>query len=152
MRYEKLSRLAGLLAAALVATLTCAVAAHALQSATTANAMTVHYSLGAGANSGAITPIANDPVFVMGCQVETGNVGSSDMTVVNSAGFDNELVWSGLKSNGGGVTKGFSTAFGTHIMFIDYTHVVQLEVNNPTSFIVHNGAGSTQVGNVTLFW
>lgn len=152
MRYQTLARIAGLLSAVVVATLTSAVAAHAVLTFAMPNAFTLGYTLAAGANSAAITPNANIPVFVMGVQTTTGNVGSSDMTVVNSAGFDNELVWSGLESDGGGVTAGFSPAAGTHIIYIDFAHCVDLQVNNATSFRVHNGCSSTQAGRVTEIW
>ena len=152
MLRKRISRLAGLASAALVATVTFAVAAHAVLTVTTPNALTSNYNLANGANSGAFTPSANLPVFVMGDQTIGGNVGSSDMTVVNSVGHDNELVWSGLESAGGGTTSGFSTAPGTHIIFIDNGHCVDLQVNNATSFRVHNACGITQTGSVTLIW
>jgi hypothetical protein len=152
MRYEQVSRIAGLLSAAAVATVTFAVAAHAVQSLTTANAFTLSYSLGSGANSTGITPPANLPVLVMGEETSAGDVGSSDMTVVNSVGQDNELVWSGLESDGGGVTAGFSTAPNTHIIFIDFDHCVDLEVVNQTSFKVHNGCSFARAGRVTEMW
>jgi hypothetical protein len=74
------------------------------------------------------------------------------MTIVNSAGQANALVWNGLESGGGGFTAGINAAFGVHIMFIDFCHLTQLEVNNATSFIVHNGNGIVQKGNVTEIW
>jgi hypothetical protein len=152
MRYEKLSRMAGLLSAALVAIVTLAVAAQAFQTTTTPNTAFLVYNLAAGASSGGVTPPANIPTLVMGEQTTTGNVGSSDMTVVNSVGHDNELVWSGLESNGGGPTAGFSPVPGTHIIFIDFAHCVDIEVNNATSFKVHNKCSSAQTGIVTEIW
>jgi hypothetical protein len=74
------------------------------------------------------------------------------MTVVNSVGQDQELVWSGLESDGGGVTAGFSPSPGHHVMFIDFAHCVDLQVNNATSFKVHNGCSFATAGRVTLFW
>lgn len=152
VRYPKFSYTATLLVAAVVATLTFAVAAHAVQTIIAPNAAVINYSLTAGGDSAAITPVANKPVFVMGDQTVAGNVGSSDMTVVNSNPGDGELVWSGLESDGGGVTAGFSPVAGTHIIFIDFAHVVDLEVVNATSFKVHNGFSFTQKGGVTLIW
>jgi hypothetical protein len=152
MYCHNVSRVAGLLSAVIVATLTFAVAARAVQTIVTPNAVSFFYALVSGANSGIIRPPANQPVFVMGEQITTGNVGSSDMTVVNSVGHDNELVWNGLESAGGGVTSGFSPSFGTHMIFIDNAHCVDLRVNNATSFIVHNSCSSsfgTQEGDLT---
>jgi hypothetical protein len=154
MRYEKISRMAGLLSAALVATVTFAVAAHAVQTITTPNAANIAYNLNPGTTTGAITPVANLPVLVLGDQILSGCVGSSVTTIVNSAGQDNELVWNGIESNGQGFTAGFAPTAGTHIMFIDWSGCdkVQLEVNNATSFRVHNLNSIRQQGNVTLIW
>jgi hypothetical protein len=155
MRDEKLSRIAGLVSAAVVATVTFAVAAHALQTITTPNAFTISYSLSSGGNSSSLTPPANIPTFVMGAETSFGNVGSSFMTVVK--GQDNELVWNGLESNGGGVTTGSSPIAGTHIIYIDFVHCVDLEVTNATSFHVHlsapicSGVGGA-TGRVTEIW
>ncbi len=73
------------------------------------------------------------------------------MTVVNSS-VDGELVWNGFESNGGGLTEGFSPSAGTHIMYIDFGHAVDLEVTNGTSFHVHNAGGETANGTVTLLF
>jgi hypothetical protein len=146
-------RAAQLLLAAIVITLTFAVVGHAAQSLTTVNAMRVSYTLSSGGYSSAITPPVNKPVLVIADQigVSSDNVGSSFMTVVSSP-YDEELVWNGIESNGGGLTSGFSPSFGSHIMYIDNGHYVQLEVNNSTSFVVYNGYGASQKGNVTLIW
>ena len=150
--YEKVSRIAGLISAALVATLTCAVSAHALLTISASNAAIFARSLNGNSRSGAITPPANLPVLVMGDETTAGCVGSSELTLVNSVGQDNELVWNGLESNGGGFTAGSSPVAGTHIMYIDVCHRVQLEVNNATSFIIHNLESFPQKGNVTEIW
>jgi len=87
-----------------------------------------------------------------GVTCDCDDVGSSLMTVVSSTN-DRELVWNGFESNGGGLTSGFSPTAGTHIMFIDFGHVVDLQVTNATSFHVHNASTSeTYNGNVTLIW
>jgi hypothetical protein len=142
--------------AAIVATVTFAVVGHAVQTITTPNAASFAYRLAPGANSASITPVANTPVLILGDQVGTvcncDNVGSSLMTVVNST-VDGELVWNGFESNRGGLTSGFSPTAGTHIMFIDFGHSVDLQVSNATSFHVHNANTSlTYNGNVTLIW
>ena len=155
MRYEKVSRIAGLISAALVATVTFAVAARAVQTLTTPNAFTASYTLNPGAISQAFTLPANVPTFVMGDQtadniVNGFDAGSSDMTVVNlrAAG---ELVWNGLESNGGGVATGSGSTRGTHMIFIDKAHCVDLRVNNATSFKVVYGPCPAGVGTLTGF-
>jgi hypothetical protein len=65
MRYQKLSRFAGLTSAVVVAVLTSAVAAHAILTFTTPNAAAVSYNLKSGTSSAGITPATNVPVFVM---------------------------------------------------------------------------------------
>jgi hypothetical protein len=143
--------------AAIVATVTLAVLGHAVQTITTPNALSVAYNLVPGGNSANIAPVFNLPVMILADQTGTicgcDNVGSSLMTVVNST-VDGELVWNGFESNRGGLTSGFSPVSGTHIMFIDFSHLVDLEVTNATSFHVHNSSSSSQRynGNVTLIW
>jgi len=145
MRFERALRKASLSVLALGAVLTFAVAAQAAEK-------TVKYNLANGANSTPIKPVANKPVFVMGDQTTAGNVGSGEMTVVNSNPGDGELVWSALESDGGGPSAGFSPTPGTHILFIDFGHCVDLEVNDASSFVVHNACGIQQTGSVTLTW
>jgi len=143
--------------AAAVATVTLAVLGHAVQTINTPNAVSIAYNLAPGGNSGSITPPLNTPVLILADQVGTvcgcDNVGSSLTTVVNST-VDGELVWNGFESNRGGLTSGFSPTAGTHIVFTDFGHRVDLEVSNATSFHVHNSSGSASVynGNVTLIW
>ena len=157
LRSRSFGRLAKLVPAAIVATVTFAVLGHAVQTITTPNSASFAYSLAPGANGGNITPAFNTPVMILADQTGVvcgcDNVGSSLMTVVNST-VDGELVWNGFESNRGGLTSGFSPIAGTHIMFIDFSHLVDLQVNNATSFHVHNSStsGVTYNGNVTLIW
>jgi hypothetical protein len=88
----------------------------------------------------------------MGDETTIGDVGSSGMTVVNSAGQDNELVWNGLETNAGGVTAGFTPAAGALIIYIDFIHCVDLQVASASNFRVHNGCSSTKAGSVTEVW
>jgi hypothetical protein len=154
IRNRSFVRVGKFLLAAIVVTVTFAVLGHAVQTVTTPNSATFAYNLAPGGNGANITPAANVPVLILADQTVVGNVGSSLITVVNSAGQDNELVWNGLDSDGGGLVAGFSPVAGTHIAFIDFAHVVDLQVSNATSFHVHNSAtsGSTAKGNVTLIW
>jgi hypothetical protein len=157
MTIRNFVRPAKLMLAALVAVATLAIVGKAAQTITTPNAASFTYSLAPGASSGNITPAANIPVMILadqtGVTCNCDDVGSSLMTVVNST-VDKELVWNGFESNKGGLTAGFSPTAGTHIMFIDFGHLVDLEVSNATSFHVHNSStsGETYNGNVTLIW
>ena len=155
--YKKVRRFGSLFLAAVVAILTLSVMVHATQVITTPNAASASYSLAPGANSANITPAVNMPVMILADQTGTvchcDNVGSSLMTVVNST-IDGELVWNGFESNRGGLTSGFSPTAGTHIVFTDFAHLVDLQVSNGTSFHVHNSSASTATynGNVTMIW
>jgi hypothetical protein len=157
LRSHNYARPAKLVLAAIVATVTFAVLGHAVQTITTPNAASFAYSLLPGTNSGSIAPVLNTPVMILADQTGVvcgcDDVGSSLMTVVNST-VDGELVWNGFESNRGGLTSGFSPAAGTHIVFIDFGHLVDLQVSNATSFHVHNSSSSSfrYNGNVTLIW
>ena len=148
-------RLATFIVAAMVVITTLAVLARAAELVATPKSMTITYKLAPGANSPAIKPAPNLPVEILADQVGTkcdcDDVGSSMMTVVSST-VDGELVWNGFESSGGGLTSGFSPIAGTHIMYIDFGHAVDLEVNNATSFFVHNDTAETVNGTVTLIW
>ena len=149
--FDGMPRVAGLVLAAVVVSLTLAVMVHATQVITTPNAASFTYSLAASASSAAITPPADTPVLVVGDQTTAGNVGSSLLTLVSST-TSSELVWNGFESRGGGLTSGFTGAPGVHMVFIDLSHGVDLQVNNATSFKVVNSLGATQKGKVIMIW
>ena len=55
--------------------------------------------------------------------------------------------------NGAAITSGGSTGTaGTHIVFIDYYHLVDIQVASADTIRVHNSNSTTQVGSVTLVW
>jgi hypothetical protein len=63
------------------------------------------------------------------------------------------LAWTGLESfTPSSITQGFSRTSGTHILYLDLHHEVDLQVNNEDSFMVHNAGGSLATGVVTLIW
>jgi hypothetical protein len=41
---------------------------------------------------------------------------------------------------------------GTHIVWIDGAHAVDIRVVSADTILVHNGTGFTRAGNVTLVW
>jgi hypothetical protein len=142
-----------------VAMLTLSVMVHATQVITTPNAATSSYNLAAGANSAAITPaVVGPPVLVMGTQTTTGEYGVGQVTLVRGPSTEQILEWTGLESpsggttGGSGITAGYSSAAGTHIVFLDFDHLVDIRVNSGTSFVVHNGNTITQTGNITMIW
>ena len=149
--YPIISRATRYLMAGVIATLTLTVMAHAVQTITTPNAAIIGYNLAAGANSGAITPASSQSVLVMGVCNTAGVRGVGFVTMLHvPASF---LEWTGLESTAGSaIAQGFSGAAGTHIVFLDFSHQVDIQVNGTDTFIIHNGAAAARDGNVTLIW
>jgi hypothetical protein len=152
--YTIRQRLGQGLVAGIVATLTCAVVAQAVQTVTTPNAATFSYTnLGAGLTSAAFTPVFGRPVLVMGVNTTIGDRGVGQVTLLRSGIAPTFLEWTGLESPAAAaITSGFSGVAGTHIVFINFAHNVDIEVNTPDSIRVHNESGILQSGNVTLIW
>jgi hypothetical protein len=151
MKTPSLSRFFTLLLAATVALVTLAVTAHAAQTITTPNEVVLNYDLAPGANSAAVTPAANVPVFVQGVQTTLGfrGVGHVSMLRVPSS----FLEWTGIESpSAAAITSGFSGTAGTHIVYLDFSHLVDIQVNTTDTFHVHNANSETQTGQVTLIW
>ena len=150
--YPKMVRFGSLILAAVVAMLTLSVVVHATQVITTPNAAFFTYNLAAGANSAAITPVANQSVLVMGVQTAPVTyAGTGHVTLMRSPG--SFLEWVGLESpSAAAITSGFSGAAGTHIVFLDDIHSVDIQVNIRDTFRIHNANTSTMTGNVTLIW
>jgi hypothetical protein len=151
MKPNKISALVPLVLAALVSTLTLGVAVQTTQVISTPNAAFVSYNLAAGANSGAITPVANQAVLVMGVQNTVGFRGVGQVTMLHVPG--SFLEWVGLESpSPSAITSGFSSAPGQHIVFLDFSHQVDIQVNTADTFRIHNGSTGLRTGNVTLIW
>jgi type V secretory pathway adhesin AidA len=153
MRIQKSSQWVAILLATIVAIITTAVVANATQTITTPNAVKITYSLAAGASSAAITPTTNTSVLLMGCETASGDLGVGQVSLLHSSlGF---IEWAGLESYNGSVatTGGTTGAAGTHIVFIDAFHKVQIQTGaSADTIVVHNGDTATRAGNVTLIW
>jgi hypothetical protein len=153
MRMQKSSRWLVILLGTAVVIITSIVVANATQTITTPNAAFISYSLAAGANSAAITPAASRTVSVMGCcttasPIDQG-VGQVSLLHIPSGG----MVWVGLNSfSNVTLVGGHSSAPGTHIVYIDSGQSVDIQVASADTIRVHNGAGITLAGNVTLIW
>jgi hypothetical protein len=151
MKSTNNSKLIPLMLAALVGTLTVAVAVQTTQVITTPNATFISYNLAAGANTGAITPVASQAVLVMGVQNTLGFRGVGHVTLLRVP--SSFLEWVGLESpTPAAITSGFSGTPGTHIVYLDFSHQVDIEVNTTDSFRIHNGSTGQRTGNVTLIW
>ena len=151
MLSKKLVRPASLLLALVVAALTFTIVGNATQTLTVPNAVSVTYNLAAGANSPAITPVANQPVLLLGCQLALNFRGVSQATILRiPASF---IEWVGLESTAGAsITQGFSGAAGTHMLWLDFSHQVDVRVAGPDTILVHNGAAAARNGVLRLIW
>jgi hypothetical protein len=149
----KPSRPVALFLASAVAVTSSVVLLNAATTLTVPNAATVSYALGAGGNSAAIFPAANVPVHVMGVQTAVGFRGVGQVTLLRPSVAPLFIEWTGIESPAGAaITSGFSDVPGTHIVYLDFSHQVDIEVNGATSIRVHNGSGAVRTGNVTLIW
>jgi len=143
--------LVGLLLTVAVAILTLTIVVQAAQTITTPNAATVAYNLAAGGATGAIGVPGNVPVLTMCVCTTAGVRGVGHASLLSIPG--SFLEWVGLESTAGAaITQGFSGALGTHILFCDFVHQVDVEVNNSVSIRVHNTSGAARAGRVTLMW
>jgi hypothetical protein len=116
-----------------------------------ARRVSVDYNLANGAVSAAIEIPPNIPVTVTGTQINTGFRGVGTAVLLSIPG--NFLEWTGLEStNGSVITQGFDSVAGTHILYIDFLHSVDVEVATPTSIQIHNSSGVPASGTVTLTW
>ena len=67
----------------------------------------------------------------------------------------NDIVWVGLESpsvSPSTITSGFSASAGTHIVYIDGGHAVDIQTASVDTIRVHNGSSGMRAGNVTLIW
>jgi len=153
MLNKKLTRPGVLLIAGVVAVLTFAVVAHAVQTVTVANASLISYNLAPAGNLVVTVPVVDQPVLVMGCTTTVGTRGVGHVSLLRVSAAPTFLEWVGLESTAGAaIAQGFSATLGTHIVFLDFAHQVDLEVNTATSFRVHNGAAAARAGTVKMIW
>jgi len=151
MRIEKFSRPGVILMATVVVIITSVVVANATQTITTPNAAFISYNLAPGVSSAPITPVASKSVLVMGCCTTAGGVGQVSLLHISGG----NMTWVGLESYNGSpatTTGGYSGGVGTHIVYIDYYHQVDIQVASVDTILVHNGSAGTRAGNVTLVW
>jgi hypothetical protein len=154
MRIQKSPRWAAMLLATAVAIVTSAVVANATQTITTPNAVFIPYNLATGANSAAITPATSRAVLVMGCCTTNApgqmSVGQVTLLHLPSVG----MLWVGLEAtpNSSITQGGAATAQGTHIVYLDSFHLIDIQVASADTIRIHNGEGATRAGNVTLIW
>jgi hypothetical protein len=152
MRTQKSSRWAAMLLATVVAIITCLAVANATQTITTPNAVKITYNLAAGGNSAAITPATNTSVLVMGCCTTVNPLvtGVGQVTLLHIP--STFMQWIGLESSTAAAIHDTSGAAGTHIVYIDGAHFVDIRVASPDTILIHNATNGVRTGNVTLVW
>ena len=137
--------------ATVVAIVTSMVVANATQSITTPNAATVSFNLAAGVSSAPITPVTNKPVLVMGCCTTSLDEGVGQVSLLHIP--STFIEWFGLEIMGNATTTSGATGVaGTHIVYLEGAHVVDIRVASADTILIHNGAAATRAGNVTLVW
>ena len=148
---SSLPRYATLSLAFAVAVLTLAVVGKAAQTVTVPNAVNITYNLAAGANSGVITPVSNQAILMIGSQTSLGYRGVAMATLLHvPASF---MEWTGVESpNNAVITSGFSGTAGTHILYLDFSHLVDVQVASPDTILIHNANTINMTGNLELIW
>ena len=151
MRIQKFSRLGVILMATVVAIITSMVVANATQTITATNAAFISYNLAMGVNSAPITPATSRSVLVMGCCTTILEQGVGQVSLQHIPGA--YIEWVGLESpSPATITEGAIDTAGTHIVWIDAGHKVDIQVASGDTIRVHNGGTGTRAGNVTLIW
>jgi hypothetical protein len=151
MNLSRLSRFYTLLLTAFVAVVALSIGVHATQTISTPNAAKVTYTLAAGASSSAVNPSESTPVLVMGVQNNLGYRGVGQVTMLHVP--SSFLEWTGIESPAAAaITSGFSGTAGTHVLYLDYSHLVDIQVASTDTFIIHNANSISMAGVVTLIW
>ena len=118
---------------------------------TTPNTAVIAYSLTAGATSAAITPAASTGVLLVGTNTNSTNFSVGSISLVHISGT--LIRWVGLEAPPSAtITQGGSTSPGTHVVYLDSSHQVDVEILSADQLVVHNKATSTQTGTVKLIW
>lgn len=107
------------------------------------------YDLAAGANSQVIALPGNRAVALLGTQLTVNFRGVAQATLLRVP--NSFIQWVGLESAEGSViTQGFSSKAGTHILYLDFSHEVDVRVNSANNIIIHNASKGFRTGQITL--
>jgi len=142
--------------ATVVAIITSIVVANATQTITAPNAAFMSFSLSAGTNSAAITPVTNRSVLVIGCCTTSGSRAAGQVSLIHVPGGG--MSWTALEGStvrgNPDITRGGNaTTAGTHIVWIDGGGGLDIEVAGADTIYVHELLGYFPLaGNVTLIW
>jgi hypothetical protein len=85
----------------------------------------------------------------MGCCTTTSGVGQVSLQHIPSGGMH----WVGLEmGNPAAITQGATSAPLTHIVYIESSHLVDIEVASADTILIHNHNTVALAGNLTLVW
>jgi len=146
---KNLQRFGVLVASLLVIAVLSEVVGKAAVTISTPNSYTVNYVLAAGATSAAITAPTNQPVLIIGSNIGTTDFAVSNVTLVHIPAL--MMRWVGIEPTGVVVHNG-SAALGTHIVWLDQSSKVSLEVLSADQFVINNASTTSQSGSVKLIW
>jgi hypothetical protein len=147
----KMRRRGILLGATVVCVLAGVVVSNATQTLSVPNAATYTYNLASGASSAPITPPSNQAVLMLGSQTAAGFRGVAMATILHVPGAFIE--WVGLEStSGAAITEGFSGFAGTHVLYLDFSHLVDVQVASADTILIHNANAVPQTGTLELIW
>lgn len=132
-------------------TITTGVVGKAASTFTAPNVASINYNLAPGATSSALTPATNTPVALIGANSTSADFSASSATLIH---IPNKMIrWVGLESvPSATIVHGGSTTPGTHIVYLDYDHKVDVEILSADEIDVHNSSSSTEAGTVKLIW
>ena len=147
MLKEKLVRSAVLVLAMVVAILSFAGVANA-------GSKVVSFNLGPGEFSKPITiPVVDQAVLIIGTQTAIGYRGVGQVSLLRTKVAPLFLEWVGLESpSAAAVTSGFSSATGQHIVYLDFSHQVDIQVASASQIQVFNGSAGDRTGYVKMIW
>jgi len=148
---SKMRRHGVILGAAIVCALAGVVVSNAAQTWSMPNAASYTYNLAPGDSSAPITPPSNQAVMLLGSQTSAGYRGVAMATILHVP--SSFIEWVGLESpSGAAITQGFSGTPGTHIVYLDFSHLVDVEVGGPDTITIHNANSIAQTGTLELIW
>jgi hypothetical protein len=109
----------------------------------------INYNLAPGASTGPISIFPNFPVQVTGVCLTSGTRGVASATLLRiPGGF---IEWVGLESaSGSSITEGASSTPGDHILYLDFSHQVDIQVHSADAIMIHNASGGARSGRIVL--
>jgi len=152
---KKWSTRGGKLLAGVVILSTTVVLLNATVTLSVPNAITYPYSIATGGTINYAVPTGayDRPMLLMGTCTTVGVRGVGQVTMLRPAAAPTFLEWTGLESiSGSAITSGFSDVLGTHVLYLDFAHEVDIEVYSGSAFRIHNESSGTRTGNITMIW